>query len=631
MAGRIVKAVALCNNEVAFIAWDVDGMIPGCLGFDIVRIYPETGEERGLATWVPFEGQHNSHWKEQDTGVWPVQKLNWRDLTLRRRRDQAERRPDNVHVKYRIRPVGRMDDAKTLEPVPVRQKKAYEGDAIPLGYLGPAAETNEILVSSNFGDIAAAFNNGILAGQWLRHALEDEHKSFNADTLRAEVADPESKIRSYLAGDVTGFLKRLVERAATEGGKVYLALYELDDTELLDFLIENKAHIEVIFSNSSADRDTGAWDARNTPARTALKTAKVHLQNRLFNNRHIGHNKFAIYVDKTGTAREVVTGSTNWTSLGLCGQTNNAIILKNEAVAEAYLSYWQRLKADVIPDPKPPSAPGKKNVQGAGLRTANERAAEADLEDGRCTLWYAPNTIVTTRNIKKIPPDLADLFARIDAAQHAIFFLAFLPSRAGQYSIIEQARKVGETDPELLVVGAISDPTAMPGYEAKKAEEGEEDDETPEEEAARKPYVYDARHTHIVRATNLGSATAMGDFEAEILKLGTAVVHDKIVVIDPLSDDCVLATGSHNLGYKASYENDENLVIISGHKALAQAYAVHVLDVYDHYRYRAWQQKNRIEGKPVFDGTIDLNDKWLHNYVDKTKGDIGQYFLTKKP
>ncbi len=115
----------------------------------------------------------------------------------------------------------------------------------------------------------------------------------------------------------------------------------------------------------------------------------------------------------------------------------------------------------------------------------------------------------------------------------------------------------------------------MPGYQAKTPTDGEEDDETPEQKAAREPYVYDARHTHIVRATALTTGDAMGDFEAEILKVGNAIVHDKIVIIDPMSDDCVVATGSHNLGYKASYENDENMVIIRGNKALAQAYAVH--------------------------------------------------------
>jgi phosphatidylserine/phosphatidylglycerophosphate/cardiolipin synthase-like enzyme len=623
---KITKAVALCNNEVAFIGWDIDGMIPGCLGFDIVRIYVDTGETRGLATWVPFKGQDNQGWKEQDTGVWPVQKTNWRDLTLRRRRDRAERRPENVHVKYRIRPVGRL--APGLEPVPVRQDKNYTGDAIPLGYLGDAVETNDITVTSDFGGVHAAFNNGILAGQWLRHALEDEQKPFNADTLMREVKDPQSAVRQYLYGDVLSFLKRLIERAAQDGGKVHLALYELDDEELIDLLISNKELVEIILSNSSAGRETHAWDERNSSARDKLKGAGVNVQNRLFNNRHIGHNKFAVYIDANNVPRAVMSGSTNWTSLGLCGQTNNSIMLENDAVASAYLRYWQALHDDEIEDPRPPSAPGGSNVQGGDLRERNQHSETAPLATGEVTMWFAPNTIAKTRNIKKAPPDLADLFALIDAAKSAIFFLAFLPSRGGLYSIIEQCRKAGETNPDLLVVGAISDPTAMPGYTAKNADDGEEEDETPEEAAARKPYVYDERHTHIVRAANLGSGTALGNFEAEILKLGTAIVHDKIVVIDPLSDDCVVATGSHNLGYKASYENDENLLIIKGNKALAQAYAIHAFDVYDHYRYRAWQQKNKLEGKPVFTGHLDIDDRWLARYVHGPKGDISDYFLS---
>jgi phosphatidylserine/phosphatidylglycerophosphate/cardiolipin synthase-like enzyme len=626
--GQVTDAVAYCNNEVAFIAWDVDGMIPGCLGFDIVRYYPDTKEERGLATWVPFNGQDNQGWKEQDTGVWPVQKTNWRDLTVRRRRDRAELRPDKVRVRYRIRPVGRM--AEGLVPVPIRQEKTYTGPTIPLGYLGPTVETNEIILTSDYGDVHAAFNNGIIAGQWLRRAIEDAGKTFNKDTLIAEVEDPKSPIREYLYGDVFSFLRRLIDRAKTDGGGVHLALYELDDGELVDLLIENKDILEIILSNSSAGRDTGAWDERNAPARAKLAAAGVRVQNRLFNNRHIGHNKFAVYSDRSGAPAAVMTGSTNWTSFGLCAQTNNSIILDNAEVAGAYLRYWQRLKKDVIEDPDPQSAPGHSNVQGKDLRLDDQHPESTILNTGKISLWYAPNTVRTTRDIKHVPPDLEELFGLIDAAKEAVLFLAFLPSRGGLYSIIEQSRMAGETNPDLLVVGAISDPSAMPGYVAKGPDDGESDDETPEESAARKPYVYDERHTHIVRASNLGPGTALGDFEGEILKLGTAIVHDKVIVIDPLSENCVIATGSHNLGYKASYENDENLVIIRGNQTLAEAYAVHILDVYDHYRYRAWQIKNKLEGKPVFSGHIDTDDNWLARYVHGSKADISQYFLRKK-
>ena len=65
-----------------------------------------------------------------------------------------------------------------------------------------------------------------------------------------------------------------------------------------------------------------------------------------------------------------------------------------------------------------------------------------------------------------------------------------------------------------------------------------------------------------------------------------AIIHDKIVVVDPFSSNCAVITGSHNLGYRASYNNDENLLIITGNRALAIAYAAHVLDGYDYYHWR---------------------------------------------
>lgn len=619
------RAVALSNNEVAYIAWDVEGMIPGCLGFDIVRRIAGE-EEKRLPTWVPFKGQGNPNWNPQDTGVWPVQKTSWRDLTLRRRRDRPERRGDDLVVSYRIRPVGQLRNG--MEALPQAPANGFTGAAVPLGYIGDeAAETNEVRVTSSFDGIDAAFTNGILAGQWLRHAIESTGKRFDRDTLMREIVDPQSAIRDYLHGDVEAFLLRLLEQAADTGGKVHLALYELDDPVLLSALVQHKERIRVILSNSSADRKTGQWDFRNRPARDRLRAEGVDLQSRLFNNRHIGHNKFAVLVDGQGRAQSVLTGSTNWTALGLCGQSNNAVIVNEPEIAAGYLRYWQRLEEDVIPEPAVPGAPGGANVQSRALREGNLHAETADVGAASATLWCSPNTILTTRNVKKTPPDLAELFSLIDRAQEAVFFLAFLPSRGGLYSIIEQARAAGEAKPNLLVVGAISDPTAMPGYVARTESDGEAEDETPQEAAARKPYVYDERHTHIVRAAALGEGGALSDFEAEILTLGTAIVHDKIVVIDPLSQNCVVATGSHNLGYKASYENDENLLVVRGNQALAKAYAVHVLDVYDHYRFRAWQAKDRTEGRPSFSGHIDADDRWLARYVRGGKGDIAAYFL----
>jgi phosphatidylserine/phosphatidylglycerophosphate/cardiolipin synthase-like enzyme len=105
-------------------------------------------------------------------------------------------------------------------------------------------------------------------------------------------------------------------------------------------------------------------------------------------------------------------------------------------------------------------------------------------------------------------------------------------------------------------------------------------------------------------------------WKREILKAGFAIIHDKILVIDPFSDECVVITGSHNLGHKASYDNDENLAIIHGNKKLAMAYATHVLDVYDHFAWR-YNVKN-LGGESAADQSLKgTPDEWLEKYFDE--------------
>ena len=83
------------------------------------------------------------------------------------------------------------------------------------------------------------------------------------------------------------------------------------------------------------------------------------------------------------------------------------------------------------------------------------------------------------------------------------------------------------------------------------------------------------------------------------------------MVIDPFSDNCSVVTGSHNLGFRASHNNDENMVIIHGHRGLAQAYACHVLDLYDHYAWRFLLKAHpEIFGKP-----LQPDDTWQERYI----------------
>jgi len=623
---RIVAAKAYTNNEVAFLAWMLDETITDCLGFEITRIYTGTNEERVLAAWVPFKGQSNPQWKPQTTSVWPVQKLVWRDLTLRRRRDQASLRPDNVAVKYRIRPL--VKARPNLPPVTNLPEKTYEGNPLPLAYADDGFLTNEIVVSSHYGGVQAAFTNGILSAQWLRHALEEQGESLSVEVVRNHIQTEGDKIRAYLTGDVLSTLTELLRRSAEEDAKVLLALYELGDKELVDTLIAHKERIRVILSNSSKPRDSDEWDFGNKDARERLKKAGVEVHDRMFNNNHIGHNKFAVLIGAGANPQAVLTGSTNWTSTGLCGQSNNALIIESPEVARDYRDYWTRLLEDmggfVTPDPLSAKT---SNAQGRAIRTANADGLETRLlQDGtKITAWFAPNTAAKNKK-DDIPPDLAAVFSLMRKAEKAILFACFLPSRSGLTSIIKEAIDIGLKDPSLLVYGAISDPTAMPNYVAPEKRSDDDEDAGGDHPKKPQPATFDQGRIHIVRAASLTKDDIVGDFESELLKVGNAIIHDKIVVIDPLSDDGAVIAGSHNLGYKASYENDENLVIIQGNRRLIEAYAVHVLDVNDHYRFRAVQQELRREDKKSWDGFLSRDSKWLDDTLNSDRSALARYF-----
>ena len=198
--------------------------------------------------------------------------------------------------------------------------------------------------------------------------------------------------------------------------------------------------------------------------------------------------------------------------------------------------------------------------------------------------------------------DMKDLRDRVMAAKNAVLFLAFIP---GTPSITEFAAAAQKAKKSLFVRGCVTSPDAagnfyydLKGTSPPKKQKGVKRPAAPQ----------DAR---VISAKALGKTVPVG-WQKELLKAGFAITHDKIAVIDPFADDCVVVTGSHNLGYQASYNNDENLVMIEGNKKLAMAYATHVLDVYDHFSWR-WTVN---QGTSADANLKTKPDDWLNWYFD---------------
>lgn len=642
--GRIVNAGAWCNGEIAYLAWQADGPIAGCLGFMITRVHEtglDAGARRVLPTWIAFTDQSNPDWLDQDSSVWPIQQYEWRDLTLRRSRDTAAVRPIDFRVRYEIRPVGAAGPG--LEPVPASGTAAYldeqghpryVGPQRPLAFLDVATVTGPIDVTHDYGPVSATYTNGILSTQNLLQQLEAVQGTKPADvdagptmgitpgllaTLKKHIPIPGDPIRTFLTGDVLGFLTRLMDRAEQGPGELYLALYELHDPELIDRLERlaraGKLHLILSTAGSTdpnpklkkgapppANKLPMVWDTENHDARATLHAlAPANVQDRLFNNSsHIGHNKFTVYVEG-GVAKAVLSGSTNFTETGLCTQSNNAILIEDEGVAARYLDFWNRLHADAQPAGQPLSIPkGHSSIdgfaqnaaaQGAQLRSDNAApGGPISLRDGSTVeVMFSPNTKAKTKTDQSpTPVDLARVYSLMEHANDALLFLTFLPGVGGNQNIIGTAADLAAARPGLLVQGAISDPSALPPAPDDGATTYTKPDGSTAKLPQRAIWWPGGDRSRVVMVRAAAITARIGNLRPELLTAGHAIIHDKVIVIDPLDPvNCTVITGSHNLGFKASYQNDENLLVIRGNQALAISYAVHVLDVYDHYVMRA--------------------------------------------
>ena len=105
-------------------------------------------------------------------------------------------------------------------------------------------------------------------------------------------------------------------------------------------------------------------------------------------------------------------------------------------------------------------------------------------------------------------------------------------------------------------------------------------------------------------------------FRRELKKLpkAFAMVHSKVVLVDPFSEHPVLLTGSHNLGPKASGTNDENLLIIRDAKGLSGAYATNIMSVYNQYR---WRFRRHAQAKSKRWNGLQDGDRWQTGYLKK--------------
>jgi phosphatidylserine/phosphatidylglycerophosphate/cardiolipin synthase-like enzyme len=574
---------AVANNDYVHVAWDFGELLPDCAGFAVYRI-TEDGNEEGDPLPV-FDRDAAGNRVKVNCEAQPIRKYNWRDVLESR----------GHRYKYRVVPM--------------------QGPRQPLPGVTPSVTSDWVNVTPKQGEnVEVYFNRGILGSQSVSDKIwnpSQQKPDFNKITEM--IRDPDSSLRKSLSGQLFAALVKLLDRADQEGGSCWVSLYELTDPVLIDRLCTCK-ELHLILSNNNGSLDDGSesddpssnqYDGKNQPASAKIAAAmsgrhdhKSEIIRRYMPAGHIGHNKFLVYVNGDGEPESVLTGSTNWTATGLCTQANNAIVIKSRPLAQQYMDYWHDLKNDTEEAGIPNVAGPVKGLQGETLRSkSREQRPELPLNPGsRVTVCFSPNSPKSqAKTVGPLPVDMGEVYKCLANAQQSVLFLAFMPGKAGSLNsahFLQELGRVAAAKPFLFVRGAVSDPDLADEFDRKALEASDTE--------------------NAMISSPRGIFRNFKAWRKEIYKYGHAIIHDKTIVVDPFSENCVVITGSHNLGYRASYNNDENMLIIRGDRGIATAYAAHVMDIFEHYRSR-WIDSHH---KPSnYDPRADRY--WQQKYFDK--------------
>ena len=427
------------------------------------------------------------------------------------------------------------------------------------------------------------FNRGTIAS----HAMATEfHNATLTDEMVNDVSDdgqlrdPETKWLSR--GLAEACLKYINDAQHGEGLRV--CAYEFTYLPILKAL--ERAHdrgvdVEIVYHDTKHDDD----ENRTAIGKAGLPAAIVHPRTRTA----IPHNKFIVKL-VGGKPQKVWTGSTNFTDSGFYGQTNVGHVTADAATVQTYLAYWTELKDDPVHQealanaikltPNPPNTIAKSSV----VPFFSPRIANNMLD------WYGQRIDDTSSlAMMTIPFNVADTILKALAKTSAAMRLVILedpPSPAVTDAEKRNRGKLAFSNGAILGKSFIKYKSSFGGAKVTPIPNSDLDQWFIDEE--------------LDRPTNKGHVF---------------FVHAKVLIVDPLSDDPLVCSGSANFSANSLTANDENMLLIRGDTRVADIYMTELDRIFRHFRARDIINHEAAQGE---------REQWL--LLDPTDGWIGSNF-----
>ncbi|CAL8479529.1 phospholipase D-like domain-containing protein [Caballeronia sp. S22] len=435
------------------------------------------------------------------------------------------------------------------------------------------------------------FNRGAIAS----HAMSLQFKNkpitpamFNKVDANGQLLDAE--VRWLSRGLVEACLSFI--RGTRPGEALRVCAYEFTYSPVLNALIDalkRGVDVRIIYHDTKKDNDANvkAIESAGLPEEAKLdgKTQRVLFPR---TRTKIPHNKFIVKIVK-GKPAAVWTGSTNFTDTGFFGQTNVGHLITDASLAQIYARYWEELSSDptlsnavikaVELTPNPPNAPSATRP-GAFF---SPRIAENMLD------WYAQRLD--------------------DASSLAMMTIPFNVSP----TIL---KGLASSDESLRLV-ILEDPPTKEVLAAEKASQGRlafSNGAILNKDFFKSKSRFGGAKVAPIPQSPLDRWFIDEELARPVNKGHVFFVHSKFLLIDPLSDDPLVCTGSANFSKNSLIANDENMLIIRGDTRVADIYLTEFDRIFRHFYAR--DALNRIaKDKGTKQNPLELDEgfSWVTN------------------
>jgi phosphatidylserine/phosphatidylglycerophosphate/cardiolipin synthase-like enzyme len=264
----------------------------------------------------------------------------------------------------------------------------------------------------------------------------------------------------------------------------------------------------------------------------------------------------------------VWTGSTNFTDAGIYGQSNVGHAVADPALAKTYLQWHQAIWAN-------PST-----------SVADSRTIVLKLT----SLPKAPISGVTlVLSARKTIEAVTECVNLVGAGKRMICFTA-------PFALHDDLEKA-----------LVKAPSQVFGLLNKDGVVGKA--------------LHKAPNTQLAAAAAINQKSVLESWQKKLQKESMqhsgVFIHTKIILLDPLSENPIVITGSANFSTNSSKNNDENQLFIANETEVADIYLGEFMRMFDHYYFRDYmRQIAKQKKKNPKAGFLEETDAWSDRYFN---------------